>query len=144
MSDPVIVGVDGSASGLDAVDLAAREVHLREVPLRIVHALGRPSASLQTGAAPGSPGDHGLEAMVHGVLARAEERAHQVAPGIGITRSVVAGEAFEVLETESRSAALAVVGNRGLSTFTGLLLGSVSQALLHHAHCPVTVVRRKE
>lgn len=40
MSDPVIVGVDGSVSSLDAVDVAAREAHLRGVSLRIVHAFG--------------------------------------------------------------------------------------------------------
>ncbi|MEV0738467.1 universal stress protein [Streptomyces sp. NPDC050549] len=141
MSDAVIVGVDGSASGFDAVDLAAREAHLREVPLRIVHALGRPSARLPTGATPWDPGDRGLEAMAHGVLARAEERAHEVAPGIGITRSVVAGEAFEVLEIESRSAVLAVVGDRGLSAFAGLLLGSTAVHLAAHGRCPVMVAR---
>jgi len=40
VSDPVIVGVDGSVSSLDAVDVAAREAHLRGVSLRIVHAFG--------------------------------------------------------------------------------------------------------
>lgn len=67
MSDPVIVGVDGSASSLTAVDVAAREAHLRGTSLRIVHAIGSPSAHLPPGAAPWSPADHGLEAMVHGL-----------------------------------------------------------------------------
>ncbi|MFE4050143.1 universal stress protein [Streptomyces sp. YIM B13518] len=54
VSDPVIVGVDGSASSLTAVGVAAREARLRSTSLRIVH---------------------GLEPMVHGHPARAEERA---------------------------------------------------------------------
>ncbi|MDW4910858.1 universal stress protein [Streptomyces sp. ADMS] len=141
MSDSVIVGVDGSVSSLDAVDLAAREAHLRGASLRIVHAFGRHPAHLPSDAAPWSPFDHGLEPMVQGGLARAEERAHAAAPGIEITRSVVSGEALEVLEIESRSAALAVVGSRGLSAFAGLLLGSTAIHLAAHGSCPLMVVR---
>ncbi|WP_338897064.1 universal stress protein [Streptomyces sp. TG1A-60] len=141
MSDPVIVGVDGSASGIDAVEAAAREAHLRGAGLRIVHAFGRASGHLSVGAPPWHPADHGLEAMARGALARAEERAHEVAPDIRITRSVVAGEALEVLEIESRSASLAVVGSRGLSGFAGLLLGSTAVHLAAHGACPLMVVR---
>ncbi|MCX4459747.1 universal stress protein [Streptomyces sp. NBC_01340] len=141
MSDPVIVGVDGSVSSLDAVDVATREAQLRGVPLRVVHAFGHAPGHLPVGAPPWSPADHGLEPMVHGVLARAEERAHAAAPDIEITRSVVAGEPLEVLEIESRAAALAVVGSRGLSGFAGLLLGSTAVQLAAHGHCPLMVVR---
>jgi nucleotide-binding universal stress UspA family protein len=140
VTDPVVVGVDGSASSLDAVDVAAREALLRGVPLRIVHAFGHPSGHL-SGAAPWSPADYGLEPMMHGELARAEERAHAVAPGVDITRSVVAGDTVEILEFESRSAALTVVGDRGLSGFAGLLLGSTAVHLAAHGHGPLLVVR---
>ncbi len=141
MSDPVIVGVDGSESSLGAVGVAAREARLRGTSLRVVHAMGRPSAHLPAGAAPWSPADHGLEPMVHGQLALAEERAHAAAPGIEITRSVVTGDAIEVLEIESRSAALTVVGSRGLTGFSGLLLGSTAVHLAAHGHGPLMVVR---
>ncbi|MXM64725.1 universal stress protein [Streptomyces sp. HUCO-GS316] len=137
----MIVGVDGSASSLDAVDVAAREAHLRGVPLRIVHAFGHAPGQLPVGAVPWNPADHGLEPMVHGVLARAEERAHGAVPDVEITRSVVAGEPLEVLEIESRSAALAVVGSRGHSGFAGLLLGSTAVHLAAHGQCPLMVVR---
>ncbi|OYP19870.1 universal stress protein [Streptomyces sp. FBKL.4005] len=137
----MIVGVDGSASSLAAVDAAAREARLRSTSLCIVHAFGRPSAHMPSGAAPWSPADHGLEPMVHGQLVRAEERAHAAAPGVEITRSVVAGDAIEVLETESRSAALTVVGSRGLTGFSGMLLGSTAVHLAAHGHGPLMVVR---
>ncbi|MET9395316.1 universal stress protein [Streptomyces sp. NPDC006624] len=141
MSGPVVVGVDGSSSSVDAVDVAAREARLRGVPLRIVHAFGRPPGQLPPGEAPWGASGKGLEPMVRGELARAEERAHALAPGIEITRSVVAGDAVEVLEVESRSASLAVVGSRGLTGFSGLLLGSTAVHLAAHGHCPLLVVR---
>ncbi|MEU0162616.1 universal stress protein [Streptomyces sp. NPDC006261] len=145
MTDPVIVGVDGSASSLEAVDAAAREARLREAPLRIVHAFGHAPGHTPghrpAGGPPWSPAARGLEPMVEGALAVAEERAHAAAPGVAVTRSVVAGEALEVMEIESRSASLAVVGSRGLSGFSGLLLGSTAVHLAAHGRCPLMVVR---
>jgi nucleotide-binding universal stress UspA family protein len=62
-------------------------------------------------------------------------------PAIQLETTVLDGSAAWALVQVSRSAALVVVGSRGHGGFTGLLLGSVSQALLRHAHCPVAVVR---
>lgn len=84
-----------------------------------------------------------------GMLADAEERllAEAVAgwreryPSVSVEYKVLRGGAREALIESSGSAELLVVGARGRGGFVGLLLGSVSQALLHHAHCPVTVVR---
>ncbi|MEU6525164.1 universal stress protein [Streptomyces sp. NPDC046924] len=126
MDDTVIVGVDGSPSSLAAVDVAAREARLRDAQLRIVHAFSRPSD---------------LDPMIHGVLAQAEQRAADLAPGLEVARTVVSGGALTVLRSESRHAVLAVLGRRGRSGFGGLLLGSTVVQLAAHGHCPVMTVR---
>ncbi|MFC8983928.1 universal stress protein [Streptomyces sp. NPDC057115] len=126
MRDTVIVGVDGSSSSLAAVDVAAREAQLRDAQLRIVHAFSRLVD---------------LDPMIHGVLARAERRAHECAPGLEMARTVASGETLTVLQSESRHAVLAVLGSRGRSGFGDLLLGSTVVQLAAHGHCPLMVVR---
>lgn len=62
-------------------------------------------------------------------------------PGVTVQRRLVRSRVRPALIEASGEAQLVVAGARGRGGFTGLLLGSVSQALLHHAHCPVAVVR---
>jgi nucleotide-binding universal stress UspA family protein len=55
--------------------------------------------------------------------------------------SIEEGNPAKVLIERSKGADLMVVGSRGRDGFAGMLLGSVSQHLVAHAHCPVTIVR---
>lgn len=141
MNGPVVVGVDGSPSSLAAVEIAAREAGLHGVGLRLVHAFGRPVAHIPHGGRPWEPSDAGMRELIDGTLTKAERRAHDTEPGIEVTREIVVGEPVTVLEIESRTASLAVVGSRGLSRFSALLLGSTAGHLAAHAACPVLVVR---
>jgi nucleotide-binding universal stress UspA family protein len=62
-------------------------------------------------------------------------------PDVQVTVEVAPGVAGPFMADATRYAELAVVGSRGHIPLAGALLGSVSQHLLHHAHCPVAVVR---
>lgn len=141
MHGPVVVGVDGSPSSMKAVEIAAREAGLHGVGLRLVHAFGRPAAHIPHGGRLWEPSGAGMRELIDGTLAKAEQRAHELAPGLEITRDIAVGEPVTVLEIESRTASLAVVGSRGHSRFGALLLGSTAGHMAAHAACPVLVVR---
>ena len=71
-----------------------------------------------------------------GILGRGPSRE-----GIDVVAKTVPGDPAEVLIEASSNAAVLVVGSRGRGGFEGLRVGSVSNKCLHHAHCPVLVVR---
>ncbi len=138
---PVVVGVDGTDLSGRAVEFAVRTAALRGAAVVAAHAYRHP---VSTG-----PGD--MQPLVYDEsdLRADEERAAAEAvaglaeryPEVPITRETVRGRAPKVLTEASRRAQLLVVGGQGRGELTGLLLGSVSQAVLHHSHCPVAVVR---
>ncbi len=139
LAEPVVVGVDGSAPSLAAVDVAVREATLRRRPMRLVHALIWPYLGVPLGPSPFGPPDGGLRHQAERVLADAYARAHGTAPDLPVDGEVVSGEAAAVLLGASKAAELVVVGDRGLGGFTGLLVGSVAVQLAAHAPCPILV-----
>jgi nucleotide-binding universal stress UspA family protein len=62
-------------------------------------------------------------------------------PDLTVRRIALDGTGAELLTEFSAATDLIVVGSRGRGGFTGLLLGSVSQSVLHHTNCPIAVVR---
>ncbi|WP_329128525.1 universal stress protein [Streptomyces sp. NBC_01476] len=141
MGGPVVVGTDGSASSLDAVAEAAREARRRAADLRVVHAFVQPELRIPLSSPPLVCTDADMRALTDPLMARAVERARAVAPQVEVSRAVVAGDALTVLEKQSRTAQLVVVGSRGTGTFTRLLVGSTGVDLAAHARCPVLVLR---
>ncbi|WP_059006467.1 universal stress protein [Streptomyces specialis] len=136
MSGPVVVGVDGSESGLAAVEAAAGVARSRGVELRVVHAFVWPLMHVPLGAPVPGPADGGLRNAAERVLADAAGRARSLAPEVKVTEVLVAGAPLPVLEAQSRTAGLVVVGSRGLGAFTGLLIGSTAVGLAAHGGCP--------
>ncbi|MEI5525555.1 universal stress protein [Streptomyces brasiliscabiei] len=143
MSGLVVVGVDGSASALAAVEAAAREARLRGAGLRVVHAFVWPASHVPFGPSPSGPPEGGPRNMVERLVAESVSLARAVEPGVDISHVVLAGEPLTVLEAQSRGAELVVVGSRGMGGFVGLLVGSTAVRLAAHARCPVLVVHEQ-
>ncbi|MET7401971.1 universal stress protein [Dactylosporangium sp. NPDC005572] len=137
----VVVGVDGSHDAERALAFAFEQASFRAVGLTAVDAYRWPSST--------GPGDMLPLVYDPAELRDDEDRALTEAiagwagkyPDVDVRRAVANGRAAAVLVELSAGAELVVVGSRGRGGFTGLLLGSVSQAVIHHAACPVAVVR---
>ncbi|WP_200210088.1 universal stress protein [Micromonospora coerulea] len=140
---PVVVGVDGSESAALAVRQAADEAERRGSPLVLMHV--RPTD--RAGGGPEGVAESGVaeEAGSAELLTGAAGRVRADHPGLPVTeRPVRAAKPAQALIEASGEAALVVVGSRGRGGFAGLLLGSVSQALVQHAHCPVLIAHPYE
>ncbi|KUM37457.1 universal stress protein [Arthrobacter sp. EPSL27] len=135
----IVAGVDGSAPSRLALEWAITEARLRNGQVRAVTAWEFPPVTV------------GMEGLVWDpdVFPQAARELQNEAlkrvdsEGVTVTGDVVQGNAAAVLLRAAGSADLLVVGSRGLGGFTGLLLGSVSTQVLHHAPCPVLVVRNR-
>jgi nucleotide-binding universal stress UspA family protein len=141
--DTIVVGVDGSACAHAALEFAASEAALRGARLRIVCAWDIPPAMYAGGFAPGFDQET-LDAFREGaetVAGTALAEAKRLQPSIEVEARTSEGQAAEVLLAAAQDASLIVVGNRGHGGFASLLLGSVSQHVVHHAPCPVLVIR---
>lgn len=137
----VVVGVDDSEGAQEALALAFEIAAQHGVGLTAVHAFHAPSLYGRGVVLP-MPGDVGEHlASEQQELARVLAPWEQKYPGVPVTPEVIPGHPAEVLTHASGRAALVVVGSRGRGAFTGLLLGSVGQQLLHLAQCPVLIAR---
>ncbi|MEV1159106.1 universal stress protein [Micromonospora chokoriensis] len=135
---PVLVGVDGSESSGLAAGYAADEAALRDVPVVLVH-VGPPTEG-RTVPEEIEESQAAYQADAVRLLADASAAVRAEHPDLVVREHPVraAGAAQGLIEA-SGNASLLVVGTRGRAGFTGMLLGSVSQAAIQHAHCPVLV-----
>lgn len=127
---PVVVGADGSAEAQAALELAITEAALHDAPLVAVCALCD------------SAGMVGIARDVEAVFGAAVDKVQAEHPDVVVQRRVEPGAPRSALLTVASRAQLLVVGARGRGGLEQMVLGSVSFALLHHAPCPVAVVRR--
>jgi nucleotide-binding universal stress UspA family protein len=135
---PIVVGVDGSDLSRSAVGFGFEEASLRGAELIAVSAWTVPT---------------GLDLVPLDVeinqFSEAQDRAlaetlagyQEQYPDVTVHREVLLGSPAQLLLAAAEHGQLIVVGSRGRGGFTGLLLGSVSQTVLHHAHCPVAILK---
>ncbi|QBS45334.1 universal stress protein [Nocardia sp. CS682] len=136
---PVVVGIDGSPVSETAIAAAFAEASNRKTDLIAVHSwsdwhFGEFAGHLNVGLV-GPDQETAEDAILAERLAGWSEKY----PDVTVTPEVCAPSPRDQLMSRSKSAQLIVVGSRGRGGFTGLLLGSTSNFLVQHAHCPVMV-----
>jgi nucleotide-binding universal stress UspA family protein len=132
----IVVGTDGSDNATKALRFAMREAQLRHARLHLVHGWLNPAASTDlTGLAAGACEQAGAQILQSAAALVAAE-----APGVDVSTSLVSTTASAAILDAAKDADLVVVGSRGHGGFVGLLIGSVSSQVAHHAPCPVIIV----
>jgi nucleotide-binding universal stress UspA family protein len=139
---PVVVGVDGSPSSLEALEAGFEAAAKRNTELIAVRAYELPMVWSGYGIGPEYVNPETIEKEQHQHLNEEVATWQEKYPDVPVKTVVARGSAADVLIGVSKSAQLVVVGTRGHGGFTGLLLGSVGQQLMHHSQSPVLIVRR--
>ncbi len=137
---PVVVGVDGSPSSDAAVGFAFDAAAGRHAELIAVHSW---NDAVIDGAFPVQPvwvDPAAIEQQERALLAERRAGWREKYPEVAVSQQVVHSRPTPALLEYSRTAQLVVVGSRGRGGFTGMLLGSTSQALITHSRSPVVVV----
>jgi nucleotide-binding universal stress UspA family protein len=136
----IVVGVDGSGGSDEALEFACRRAELTGEEVVVLH-------GWRDGRATGTTRREVPSAFMDRMAEEERLLAESVAgvrsqhPDVHLEAEAIPVVAWRALADASAAASLVVVGSRGRGAFTGMLLGSVSQQVLHHAQCPVAVVR---
>jgi nucleotide-binding universal stress UspA family protein len=140
---PVLVGFDGSAAGSGALQFGVQEALLRDVPLVVANVYWEEPWGWhpQEVVNPLITARNHAEQLINDALELPSQQHPQLRYEI---RAIHSRSPSHSLAEESARAGLTVVGSRGLGGFAGLLLGSVSRTLIHHAAGPVAVIHPAE
>ncbi len=147
----IVVGIDGSDSSRRALEWAVKEGRLRGKPVEALYVYDHTPAWALYGYAEGSAAALAEAAGADEEDEVAQERAYNLAKRLVDELGPLEDVQVTPVAVPSRRPAIAlveraddaemiVVGSRGRGGFSGLLLGSVSQQVAHHAHCPVVIL----
>ena len=139
----ITVGIDGSSHSARALEWALNEAAIRHAPLTVltVHSVAVSGWSGNPIVLPGDADDQEQAYQAAEEMTRkATSQLGEARPASVTVRAVIGFPAEELIKA-SEKADLLVVGSRGAGGFARLMVGSVSNQVAHHAHCPVAVVR---
>jgi nucleotide-binding universal stress UspA family protein len=136
----IVVGVDGSDASIEAL----RQAQSLAVPLaaKVVALASWDFPPVYDGYV--AVGINDFDVRAGEILDEAVVKAFGAEKPANVESRLVQGHPRNTLIEASRDADMLVVGRRGHGGFGGLLLGSVSSAMVAHAHCPVLVVHTPE
>lgn len=129
---PIVVGTDGSSEAEAAVRFAAHRASRVSAPLHVVTCTG--------GHQVRDVDERELRAGAAKIAEHAAAEARRVHPSLEVSVRIEDCTAEETLVAASADAGLVVVGTRGRGAFEGMLLGSVSHAVIHGAECTVAII----
>ncbi len=135
----IVVGVDGSEASKAALQWSARQAELTQAALEVVIAW-RPPVTYGYAV---DTSDVDFEAKARETVNRLVDEVLGADTPVSVTTQVIRGHPAPVLIEAADRADLLVVGSRGHGAFKEMLLGSTSLHCVHHANCPVLVVRPK-
>jgi len=138
----VVVGIDGSPDSVGALAFAFDMASRYGYDLVAVHTWDVPPIGAITGVPSPEPAELVRDVADNEARAALEELSgfSDSYPDVHVDHRIVRGSPVHTLVAEAEGAALVVVGSRGRGGFLGLILGSVSHGILHHATCNVAVV----
>lgn len=136
MTNHVTVGVDGSPESRAAAHWAAQEAVLRQVPLRLVHAVDWPLDPMFPGL-----GRQDVDAWADQALTEAAQELHGRHPRLEITTRCLTARPAAALAAEAADAGLLVLGSRGSGGLVGFIVGSVAMSTVVATDIPVVLVR---
>ncbi|MFE3223970.1 universal stress protein [Nocardia sp. NPDC059228] len=133
---PVLVGVDGTPNSVAALELAFEEASLRKTGLTALHAWSDVSGPYLP-----MSGWETVEEQERATFGEEMAGYTERYPDVAVRRILVKDRPVRSMLDEAEHSQLVVVGSHGRGGFTGMLLGSTSNALLHSVDCPIVIVR---